>query len=48
MNSAQKDIQSQNSSSLWGYSVRLFALVLSRWKKRVRACPVSMISRNPA
>ena len=48
MNSAQLDTHSQNSSSLWGYSVRLLALVLSRWKNRVRACPVSMISRYPA
>ena len=38
----------QNSRSLWGYRVRLFAFVESRWKNRVSACPVSITPRNPA
>ena len=34
-NRAHEEIHNQNSSSMFGYSVRLFALVLSRWKNRV-------------
>ncbi|MNF82585.1 hypothetical protein D3C84_648930 [compost metagenome] len=45
---AQLFSQSQNSRSLCGYRVRLLAWVLSRWKKRVRAWPVSMMPRKPA
>ena len=45
MNSAQLLTHNQKSCSRCGYSVRLLAFVLSRWKNRVSAWPVSMTSR---
>lgn len=40
--------QRRNSVFLWGWIFRFPAFDESRLKNRVRACPVSMIPRNPA
>src|SRR5690606_39907791 len=45
INTAHVETHFQNSSFLFSYSVRLPAFVESLWKKRVRACPLSITPR---
>lgn len=48
INNPQLDTQAQNSFSLCGYMVSLFAFVLSLLKKRVRLYPESITPKKAA